>query len=117
MGTTKGVAFLVITFLCTIGIVLAAQSEASLDRGKKLFNDTNLGTNGKACATCHANGKNLEHFAEISDLAGTINGCIAGMLKGKPLDMTSVDMQSLALYVKSIGEQKPAATKKAPSGY
>jgi len=118
MGTAKGMAFMVLTFLCTIGIVFAAQSGASLDRGKALFNDPKLGTSGKTCATCHADGKKLENVAQNSDLAATINGCIAYMLKGTPLDITSVDMQSLVLYVKKIGEQRPAATKKAPStGY
>jgi hypothetical protein len=60
MGNTKGMVFPVLTFLCTVGIVLAAQSEASLDRGKALFHDPKLGTNGKSCATYHAEGKNLD---------------------------------------------------------
>ncbi len=110
MSTVKALALLVLAFLCTVGTVLAV-SGASLDRGKTLFNDTKLGTNGKACATCHAGGQNLPHLSEVDDVAGTINGCINGMLKGKSLDSSSVDMQSLVLYVKSLGADKPAATK------
>jgi cytochrome c peroxidase len=91
-----------------MGIASAAQQEASLEKGKALFNDPKLGTNGKSCSTCHADGKGLTHAGEKSDLARIVNNCIAIPLKGKPLDPESVEMQSLLLYVKSFGAKKPA---------
>src|SRR3972149_1953951 len=41
--------------------------EASLDRGKKLFNDTALGNNltGTSCATCHPGGKTTGGASEM----------------------------------------------------
>ena len=99
-----------------VGIVSAASQGASIDKGKALFNDPKLGTNGKTCNTCHPNGKGLEKAGEKSDLEGIINGCITIPLKGKALDPKSVEMQSLVLYVKSLGSTRPAATQKPAVG-
>ena len=89
------------------GIVSAAQNEASVEKGKALFNDTKLGTNGKSCNTCHPDGKGLNKAGAKSDLARIVNKCISIPLKGKPLDPESLEMQSLILYVKSFGPKKP----------
>jgi cytochrome c peroxidase len=99
-----------------VGISSAAQQEASLEKGKALFNDPKLGTSGKSCSTCHPDGKGLTHAGEKSDLARIVNNCIAIPLKGKPLDPESVEMQSLLLYVKSFGAKKPADMKKPAVG-
>lgn len=76
----------------------------SLERGEKLFASEKLGTSGKSCATCHKDAKELTGVSTSSDeeLAGTINRCIAGPLKGKPLDPETSDMKSLVLYLKSF---------------
>jgi hypothetical protein len=82
-----------------------------------LFNDSKLGTAGKSCNTCHKDGKGMVKAAAKKDLEDTINSCITGALKGKALDVKSVDMQSLVLYIKSFSaDKKPAAVKKAPVG-
>ena len=98
------------------GIVFAASPEASIDKGNALFNYPKLGTSGKSCNTCHPNGKGLERAGEKSDLESIINGCITIPLKGKALDPKSVEMQSLVLYVKSLGSTRPAATQKPAVG-
>lgn len=76
----------------------------SLKKGQQLFGSKKLGTSGKSCDSCHSGGSNLKISATSSDeqLAETINGCIAGPLKGKQLDPESADMKSLVLYLKSL---------------
>ena len=98
------------------GLVFAVP-EATKDKGKTLFNDPTLGTSGKSCNTCHKDGKNMEQAAAKKDLEVTINSCITRAMKGKELDVKSVEMQSLVLYIKSFAtSNKPAAVKKAPIG-
>jgi hypothetical protein len=76
----------------------------SFERGGKLFASTALGTSGKSCATCHPDGTRLGGVSALSDeeLTDTINGCIAGPLKGVRLDPESADMKSLLLYLRSF---------------
>jgi cytochrome c peroxidase len=88
-------------------VLFAAQYETSIAKGKALFNDAKLGTSGKACATCHPEGSGLEKAGTRSNLAEVINTCISKPLQGKPLDVTSPDMQSLVLYIKFLGQQAP----------
>ena len=108
---------LLLVFVTVMGMSIAlAAHEASVANGKALFNDPKLGTSGKTCNTCHADGKGLEKSGNKADLIKIINGCITNPLKGTALDANSVEMQSLVLYVKSIGEKTPAAKKKAPVG-
>ncbi|MDD2582772.1 MAG: cytochrome C [Desulfuromonadaceae bacterium] len=98
-----------LTGLVMCGIIVnvsgaGAADLPSVERGQKLFASDKLGTSGKSCATCHKDGKELNVASTTSDvdLAGIINGCIAGPLKGKPLDPESSDMKSLLQYLKSI---------------
>ncbi|MBV5340845.1 MAG: cytochrome C [Deltaproteobacteria bacterium] len=88
--------------LCVNGAWAAAAP--SLKSGQELFASDKLGTSGKSCDSCHPGGKGLNISAVLSDddLADTINGCIAGPLKGKPLAPESADMKSLLLYLKSL---------------
>lgn len=98
------------------GLVFAMQHEASVEKGKALFNDPKLGTTGKSCNDCHAGGKGAEKAAAKKDLENTVNQCITQGLKGKALDVKSVEMQSMVLYIKSLGGESKAAPKKAPVG-
>lgn len=88
--------------LFTAGTLFAMQHEASSDKGKALFNDPKLGTIGKSCNDCHANGKGLAKAGEKKDLAATVNKCITMGLKGKALDEKSAEMQSMVQYIKSL---------------
>lgn len=107
----------VLVIVCGSGLVFAASHEASIEKGKALFNDPKLGTVEKSCNSCHKDGKGMEKAAANEDLELTINSCITKGLKGKALDVKSVDMQSLALYIKSFAAvKKPAAKRKAPVG-
>jgi len=107
----------VLLTLFVISIAIAAiPQEASLDKGKALFNDPKLGTTGKSCNSCHPDGKGVDKAGEKSNLENILNSCITKGLKGKAVDVKSVEMQSLVLYVKSFGAKKPAATKKPQVG-
>ena len=116
MKSVKVIILLVLTVVFVVSIAFALQNEASMEKGKALFNDPTLGTSGKACSACHADGKGLEKAAAKSDLENTINTCITKGLKGKSLDVKSMEMQSLALYIRSFGAKKPAAAKKPAVG-
>jgi cytochrome c peroxidase len=101
MKVLRTMFFIVLGVALVVSIVYAAQ-EVSVDKGKALFNDPSLGTNGKTCNTCHPNGKGLEKSGAMSDLEDLINGCITIPLKGKALDVKSAEMRSMALYIKSL---------------
>jgi cytochrome c len=45
-----------------------------------------------------------------------VNTCITASLKGKALKPTSIEMQSLLLYLKGLGGEKKPAAMKAPVG-
>jgi cytochrome c len=86
----------------------------NIEKGKALFNDPKLGTNGTTCNTCHPNGKGLEQAGAkgkeqwvtpggvTKTLEGAINICITMALKGKALDNKSQKMLDLAAYIKSL---------------
>jgi len=111
----KNILFIILflsgTFL-GMGTVVAGEG-VSVERGKLLFNDSKLGTTGSSCNTCHGEGKGLESaFTKkqwliagkaYDTLESAVNSCIMSGLRGKPLKVNSDDMQSITLYIKSIG--------------
>lgn len=109
------VVFIVLATVVGIGIVFASEG-ASIDKGKALFNDPKLGTTGKSCNTCHPDGQNIQKAATKSNLDQIVNGCITHSINGKALDPQSIEMQSLILYIKSLGAKQPAAKTKPPVG-
>ena len=113
MKSFKIVIFAVLVLSVGVALVFAMQHEASVEKGKVLFNDPKLGTTGKSCNDCHTDGKGLDKAGEKSSLEQIINGCITNSIKGKALDPKSAEMQSMVLYIKSFGEKKPAAKKPA----
>jgi cytochrome c peroxidase len=115
MKVMKIVFFLVLATAVGIGIAFAAE-QASVEKGKALFNDPKLGTSGKSCNSCHADGKGLSKAGAKSDLPGIINTCIAKGLQGTAIDVKSADMESMVLYIKTLEGKKPAAKKKAAVG-
>jgi len=117
MKAHKLVVLVVLVIVLGSGFVFAGSHEATIDKGKALFNDPKLGTAGKSCNTCHNDGKGMEKAAAKKDLEIMINSCITGALKGKALDVKSADMQSLVLYLKSFAaDKKPAAVKPSHTG-
>ncbi len=107
--------FLLISLLIVAASgAFALSNKATADKGKTLFNDPKLGTNGKSCNDCHKNGAGLERAAERKDLENMINGCIRANLNGSPLKPGSAEMQSLVLYIRSLGAvNKPQGKKSA----
>lgn len=96
------VAVLVVAVLA--GLAFAMKHEASADKGKALFNDPKLGTTGSSCNDCHPNGKGLEKAGAKPGLEATVNQCVTKAIKGKALDDKSVEMQSMVMYIKSLGK-------------
>lgn len=84
---------------------LLATEQPSAAIGEKLFGDTTLGgpKNTRSCSTCHPGGKGLEDAGSNPDLASIINRCITGPLAGNRIDEDSTEMQSLILYIRSLG--------------
>jgi cytochrome c peroxidase len=80
----------------------------SAARGKALFEDRSLGTNGRTCADCHAGGKRLDEVAETPDaqVSAYVNSCIDAMLAGRPLPEGSDDLKSLVLHLRAIAPGK-----------
>ncbi len=109
---------LALTVLLGTSMAIAMQHEASLEKGKALFNDPKLGTTGKSCNDCHPGGKGAEKAAakNDNDIERIVNGCITHSIKGKALDVKSVEMQSIVLYIKSLSKSPAAAPHKAPVG-
>lgn len=99
-------------------LALAADGP-SMERGKELFHSTKLGSNGKSCATCHRDGKNLERAATYDEgqLAETINQCIENPLKGHALDPASRDMKSLIIYIKTFAKPGDSTNTKSRRYY
>ncbi len=116
MEGVKMAALVFFVLLLGAGMTFAMQGEASLEKGRALFNDPKLGTTGKSCNDCHPGGKGVEKAASKNDIERIVNSCITHSIKGKALDVRSVEMQSIVLYIKSFGDKASAAPKKPPVG-
>jgi cytochrome c553 len=83
-----------------------ANKEASVELGRKLFNNPGLGgsTNATSCSTCHQNGEKLQNAGQNPNLTAMINRCITGPLKGEALNEYTAEMESLRLYILSLGK-------------
>jgi cytochrome c peroxidase len=81
-----------------------AVTQASVQRGKELFNSTKLGTKPISCASCHPNGSRLQRAASYNEkrLVKIINQCISSMLAGKPLPVDSDDMAAFVSYLRTF---------------
>jgi len=98
----------------------------SFMRGKELFMDASLGTNGKSCNTCHASGgteagmmgdkevppfmhlaKKYPGYFSLADRNMTIDQvgdfCIVNAMEGMPLAWDDQRMTDLATYVLWVG--------------
>ena len=96
-----------------------AFAAGNAEKGKALFNDPKLGTNGSTCGSCHPGGKGLEGSGAMGkkewktpggvekSLEDAINICITMALKGKALANDSQQMQDLVAYIKSLGHKAP----------
>lgn len=98
-----------------LGLVFSfAFAAGEMEKGKALFNDPKFadGTAGKACNSCHPDGKGLEKAAEKKEfnimgkkqmgLEDAVNFCIVNANKGKALDPKSEQMKDIISYIKSL---------------
>ena len=87
----------------TVPAGLSMGNDASVAKGKDLFNNPGLGgsTNQASCSKCHPDGRGLEEAGHNENLAEMINMCIERPLKGQALDIQSTEMESLQLYIKA----------------
>lgn len=98
----------------------AGEIEDAVARGEKLFADPTLGTNGMSCNSCHtkmgtgdspltgrpAFPKVFAMAKKMRTLDQTVQGCIAGALKGKPLAWDDARLTDLVTYVNSLYQKK-----------
>lgn len=110
MKGLKVVVFLVgLLFVATV--VFAG---GNVERGKALFNDPSLGTNGKTCNYCHPDGAQINGQKssytimgkKLDSIEDAVNLCIKMALKGKPLPKDSQKMKDLVAYLKTLKGKK-----------
>jgi len=106
-----------------------AELQKSIERGKALFMDANLGTSGMSCNSCHIEGGTKDHKMgemtmkafdnlaakypkyfmmgkRVATLDQVVNMCIANAMKGKPLSWDDQKLTDLAAYVASMKAKK-----------
>ncbi len=98
---------LALYFLLFLSIVTFAGCSASTlpagdaARGKALFADTTLGTNGKTCNTCHTEmGRGEKSLVGKKPYEHTIRDCIQAALQGDPGQEQAV--ADLKAYIGSL---------------
>ena len=98
---------------------IARQKESeALARGKEMWFDPNLGSNGRSCESCHEGGEmtraeNYPRYKHILRTMATIsmthNFAVVNESKGKPWELGSYDANALALFVTSLANGKKIA--------
>ena len=88
----------------------AGTAHSDEEKGRALFNDKGLGSNGKTCNTCHAGGRDIDGSKETFTILGSqqesiedaVNFCIKMALNGAPLEKDSAKMKDLVSYLKTL---------------
>lgn len=82
--------------------------ETVVKKGRALWTDGALGTNGVACAQCHPNAANThpetypkfqKQLGRVIALREMINWCLQNPLEGKPLELDDPRMIAIEAYV------------------
>lgn len=113
MKDTRLIVLMLLVILSATGIAYSGDVE----KGKALFNDSKLGTNGKSCNTCHTGGKDIDGSKktfnildeQLNSPGDAVNFCIENAMDGNPLDSNSEDMKNIVSYIKTLkgkGEKK-----------
>jgi cytochrome c peroxidase len=81
----------------------AGQRSPDMDIGKALFYDSSFGSNGKSCNDCHSYGDGLDEIEgeKPSVVEGATLKCLGEKMGGPVPERTSVQMQSLMLYLEA----------------
>ena len=81
---------------------------AAVEKGRAVFTDPALGTNGVVCAQCHPNGSNIhpetypkfqKQIGEVVPLWVMINWCIRNPLEGEELAADDERMFAIQTYI------------------
>lgn len=85
-----------------------SEFETVVKKGRALWTDGKLGTNGVACAQCHPNAANThpetypkfqKQLGRVIALREMINWCLQNPLEGKPLELDDPRMIAIEAYV------------------
>ncbi len=105
---------LLIVVLFVTALSAGTVYSGDVKKGKELFKDSMLGTNGKSCNSCHSGGKNIDGSKETFSILGSeqesvedaVNFCIKMALNGKPLEKSDAKMEALASYLRTLRGKK-----------
>ena len=82
--------------------------QSVVKKGRQVFTDPNLGSNGIVCAQCHPNGANThpetypkfqKQLGRVAVMWEMINWCIRNPLEGKDLAADSDEMIAIQAYI------------------
>ena len=85
-----------------------SEFQAAVERGRAVFTDPKLGSNGVVCAQCHPNGADIhpetypkfqKQLGKVASLAEMINWCILNPLQGRRLDLNDPRMIAIQAYI------------------
>ena len=82
--------------------------QAAVTKGREVFTDPKLGSNGVVCAQCHPNAANThpetypkfqKQLGRVSAMWEMVNWCIRNPLEGKDLAPDSSEMIAIQAYI------------------
>ncbi len=97
------------------------QYQEAVRKGRQVFTDPGLGTNGVVCAQCHPNAANThpetypkfqKQLGKVATMAEMINFCIMNPLEGKPLALDDPRMIAIQAYITEERRGVPLAPGK-----
>ena len=97
-------SIIMLAILLIMPLCVHATEAPTMDLGKTLFESTELGKKGRACVTCHPQGKGLDLVGDFNDteLKDIINACLRDAIGGKMISTESQEMEALLVYVRSF---------------
>jgi len=103
----KKLSLLLVALLLTTGGAVTATESPTMDLGKTLFESTALGSQGRSCSGCHAQGKGLDQVGDFNDeeLKDIINACLRDAVKAEMISPESQEMDALLAYVRTFQKQ------------
>ena len=87
----------------------------SYERGRQIWNDSDLGANGRSCLSCHVNGEmtNAEKYPRYKHILRTMatismthNFAVVNESKGEAWEIGSEDANAIALFVQALANGK-----------
>ena len=101
-------SIIVLALLLITGLGAHATEAPTMELGKTLFESTELGSKGRACVTCHAQGKGLDLIGDFNDmeLKDIINACLRDAMGAKLISTESQEMEALLVYVRGFEQSK-----------